>query len=198
MPLESQPQSDYSRKFQVAILDNSALTDDLTDDEAKIYFEWALAVAEKVANSVQNDDEAEEKRDSLMKLLRVMSRLVTHRQEKDSEWFHSMLDNLSNLQTSLIDTGLTEQHRQRLSSIYDSDNATLLQHLTKLLLEPTETESVDQNIVPAPPNDIKAYQTPDTDIKSYQAPKRDIDTYTPPKRDLKPHSPKPENGQSDY
>ena len=188
MPLESEPKSDYVQKFQVAILDNSALTENLTDDEAKLYLDWALPVAEKVAQSIQNEDEAEEKRDSLMKLLRVMSRLVTRRQDEDNEWFLSMLDTLSTLQISLINTGLTEQHRQRLTSIYDSDNATLLQHLTQLLLNPLGEETPDQTIIPAPPNDIKTYQTPDTDIQTYQAPKRDLDTL----------SSKTDNGQSDY
>jgi hypothetical protein len=194
MPLESEPQSDYVHKFQVAILDNSALTDDLIDDEAKIYLDWALAVAEKVATSVQDDADAEEKRDTLMKLLRVMSRLVTHRQEEDNEWFLSMLENLSTLQTSLINTGLTDQHRQRVTSLYDSDNATLLQHLTTLLLEPPESPveaeaTPNENIIQTPLGKIKTYQPPpDIGIQSNPAPENDI----------QPRPPKPDNGQSDY
>jgi hypothetical protein len=198
MPLESEPQSDYVRKFQVAILDNSALTDDLTDAEAKLYLDWALAVAEKVAQTVQNESDAEEKRDTLMKLLRVMSRLVTHRQEKDNEWFLSMLEKLSTLQISLINTGLSEQYRQRVTSLYDSDNATLLQHLTKLLLEPSTDEESDKNILAAPPGQIETYQPPDTDIKPYESPKSDIETFTPSQRDSYPRPSNSDNGQSEH
>ena len=198
MPLESEPKSDYVRKFQVAILDNSALTDNLTDNEAKIYLDWAHRVAEKVALPIQNEADAEEKRDALMKLLRVMSRLVTHRQEKDNAWFLSMLEKLSTLQISLINSGLTEQQCQRVTSLYDSDNATLLQHLTKLLLESIVEEAPDKGIIPSLAAKVKAYRPPDTDIKPFQAPKRDIKTFAPPKRDISSRPPKPDDEQSDY
>ncbi len=198
MPPVSEPQNDYSHKFQVAILDNSALTENLTDDEAKIYLDWALPIADKVAQSIQDEADSEEKRDSLMKLLRMVSRLVTYRHENDGEWFMKMLDSISKIQISLVNFGLTDEQTQILISHSDSDNITFLQHLSKALSSPTLDESQGKDIIQAPPSNISTYQTPDTNLETYQPPKHEIESYNPPNRAIDTLPSKPENGETDY
>ena len=77
----------YAKKFRDAILDRSALTDELTDDEAEPFINWAMTQADRVGVMVENEDDAEVKLRSLMRFLSNMTKVVSRRGEYDDDTF---------------------------------------------------------------------------------------------------------------
>lgn len=84
----------YDKKLQDAILDNSALTDDLTDMEAVPLIEWAMTLAGIVSTSIDSDEAFEEKNRNLGRLIKTTARYIARRHQKTPE---ELLDYLTKI-----------------------------------------------------------------------------------------------------
>lgn len=92
----------YVDKLKDALLDNSALRDGLTDEEAKPLIDWALRQADYVAASIENDEDAEFKQTNLNRLVLYITRFTTRRLDgKDDEWVTKQLSRLNEFSTNI-------------------------------------------------------------------------------------------------
>ncbi len=175
---------DYAAKLQDSILSRSALFDDLVDQEAQIILDWAMTQAERVAAIVQDEEDYDDKRSKLGKLLKGISRLVAFRQRKDTEWYTEKLDQLTEYSLAISGPGLSVDQR---TALLDHANKTNIELLNEALTYFTPPEEAELDTYTPPSTDIKTYAAPVRDIDSHADPTTDIQPYIPPERDIKPH-----------
>lgn len=169
---------DYAAKLQDAILSRSALFDDLVDEEAKIILDWAMIQAERVAATVQDEEDYDTKRSMLGKLLKGMSRLVAFRERKDAEWYAEKLVQLNAYSLAIGGPTLSEAQQVTLKSHSQMSNIELLRTVINMFTPPKEAE-------------IEAYTPPVLEVDLHVPPPTEVDTYQAPELDIKPHIPPP-------
>lgn len=202
--------SDYAAMLKDAILDRSALTEDLVDDEAKVLIDWAMHHAERVAALIQNEAEMETKSEAFMDMLKDFSRLVARRFDKDEAWFSEKLAELNTLSASIDGPTTTPDQQAALLNHSDKSNLDLLQALLNAYsptvpvaedeielhkdtdpdLEATIKASApppDEVEVGLSPHALEPYEEPPTNVVNYTPLADEIETYRPPATDIQPY-----------
>lgn len=205
--------SDYAARLRDAILDRSALTDDLLDDEAELLLNWALQQADRVAALMQNETDMETKSEALMDLVKAINRLVAYRFDKDETWFSAKLNDLNNLSTSINGPATDATQQAVLLNHTEKSNLDLLQDLLNAYtptapLTPedeielhTATEPDLQAALDAATpahehaevevdlssHSIEPYEEPASHVVNYSPLADEIETYRPPATDIQPY-----------
>jgi hypothetical protein len=97
----------WAARLRDAILDNSALRDGLTDEEAQPLIDWGLAVAVRVTADLSSrtpneaDVRYEELYEALPKLLTRITWVTLFREKKGAEWTVKTLNQLNELNRTL-------------------------------------------------------------------------------------------------
>ena len=96
-----------AQNLRDAILENSALRDGLTDDEAQPLIDWGLALADEVGAKVDQlpaedlETNYEEHAAALLKLLTRITWAATYRTNKGEAWTRTTLEQLNQLNRTL-------------------------------------------------------------------------------------------------
>lgn len=150
MPTIEAP-NEYAASLRDAVLDRSALTEDMLDDEAKVYIDWAMTQADRVGLLVENEDDAEARRDAFMGWLKSLSRLVTLRKERDAAWFAETLAELDAQGQATGLPPLSEEHKVALSNHVDKSNVALLEHFISTMTPVSSSPAAPEQVAPEPP-----------------------------------------------
>jgi hypothetical protein len=132
-----EPPNEYASRLRDAILERSALTDDMLDEEAQVFLDWAMTQADRVGLLIQSEEEAETKRDALMDWLKDISRLVTLRHAKDADWFATTLTELDAHAQAIGAMALSPEHQTALAQHSSKSTIELLSQITGIYA-PTE------------------------------------------------------------
>ncbi len=144
--------NEYTHKLKDALLDNSALRDGLTDEEAKPLIDWALRQVDYVVPTIENDEDAEFKQTNLNRLVLYITRFTTRRlDDKDNEWVNKQLERLAEFSTYIGGKSLTEAVQSQLVNHAGLSNAEVLTILTSAFDQaemPTQPMPSSQPIIP--------------------------------------------------
>jgi hypothetical protein len=142
---------DYRAKFQDALLSNSALTDGLTDDEAKPLIDWAMRQAEFVGSSVADEVDADDKLSNLTRLILYISRFTQGRSRHtgDAEWFQKQVEKMNRASTELGGSVMDMTTRQKLKDSSQLSNPEMLRLLMGTYSNETATRPMtNPTIIP--------------------------------------------------
>lgn len=203
--------SDYAAMLKDAILDRSALTEDLVDDEAKVLIDWAMHQVERVAALMQTEADMETKGEVFMDMLKNFSRLVARRFDKDEAWFSEKLIELNTLSASIDGPTTTPDQQAALLNHAEISNLDLLQALLnayspavpvaedevelhkdtepdlEAVLKASTPDSTEEVEVGLSPHALEPYEEPPTNVVNYTPLADEIETYRPPVTDIQPY-----------
>lgn len=86
------------------LVDNEAIRDELSNDDAVMFMDWGRAQAGTIAARLRADADEEavyEAGGTLSRLMSTMKRIIIKRREKDAEWLTSKLERLNELSQTL-------------------------------------------------------------------------------------------------
>jgi hypothetical protein len=137
--------SPYAEQFRAVILDNSAITADLYDEEAGILLEWAKLLADRVALAVADEADAEARQATLIQFLMSIGRLVGRRLEEDPVWAEGKLKAIDGYSQALGGPTLAENQRTAMLERIGNGALANLDLLQDLLAAytPLETHETD-------------------------------------------------------
>jgi hypothetical protein len=134
----------WADKLRDKLLDNSALRDGLTDDEAQPLLDWGLALAEKVTMGMETrpEPQAEARYEALSsalpKLITRINWVTIHAAQKGADWTAQTMQQMNELNRILHGEAAPQLPQQALEAISNSPNhANTLQFLMHQL-SPTE------------------------------------------------------------
>ncbi len=144
----------WRAKLRDTILDNSSITDGLTDDEAQPLIEWGLVMADRVTQGLPRtpDPAAEARLDDLRadlpRLMKRISWIRQYREKKGPEWTLKTLGQLNEMNQHLHGDAAPQLDSVTQSRIaHKQDDLTgfallqdLMQRLTPPADDPTHTQ----------------------------------------------------------
>lgn len=176
------------------LLSNSALTDGLTDEQAKPLIEWAMQQAEQVGPTIADEDDAEHKQTNLNRLVLYINRFTQYRLKEGNgpEWVQTQLDRLDQFSQHLNGPTASEVIRQKLLDNREMSHDEVLAVLMDAYDQRPEVRSQglgDMETRPMPSLDNVPETGPDIDMRniSLWADDNDNDeTSDPPGEDTPP------------
>lgn len=140
----------WTERLRDTLLDNSALRDGLTDDEAQPLIDWGLAQAERVTAGLDGmmpeiaEAHYETLSSALPKLLTRITWLAVHRERKGPQWTQQTIDQINRFSQDLYGQDAPQLPPDSLSTLAQpAPNGPYILTLIRYL-SPTESVSDDQ------------------------------------------------------
>lgn len=114
------------------ILETENLTDNLEDKDANWLIDWGVAQVEPLIAGIEDDEEAGEKVNQLMAVMRHLNRLMPGRSDASNETLAQQVKNFFDAYAQAFGQSAphtTDDHRQIAQAIRDKPTLEAIQHL---------------------------------------------------------------------
>lgn len=159
----SEELSQYTRRLRDAVLENSAMLEDISADAGNFLMDWGVEQALIIGPPITDEEQLDTLRGALMRVLSSTNALCKRRAEGEEvlKGLQGRVNRFAETPGIHFRTIMDEQFTELMVSAPGVDDLAFLQTITSILVPPTTEESAEEETMLEHPDETMAIATTD-------------------------------------